>query len=124
MGPLEAIAEKASESLLEDERLRSNLTDPEAQVLFDWAGSWLTSRVGAANDATAARRVVGSETERVRRALAAFNSLGAAPEVPPLPQAVTALESILQDNKPFTREELFRVLTAMASAAWQLRPLQ
>lgn len=132
------IAESAAESLYEDERLRSNLTDREASIVLKWATDWLSESVNALGDDALAQSVAQSEIARVRTALVAFNALGkqsnaprlgaafnAAREAlsgtPHLASAVRVLEPMLASGQPFTREEIFSLLTTLVRAAWQLR---
>ncbi len=114
------IAESATESLYEDERLRSNLTDREADVVLKWAADWLTAQVSAASDVTAAQQIAQRETVRLRALLAAFNALGKQGPELNLATAVAAIEPRLVDAIPFTREEIFTLLTALTGTAWQL----
>ncbi len=114
------IAESATESLYEDERLRSNLTDSEADVVLKWAADWLTAQVSAASDDTAAQPIAQRETARVRTLLAAINALGKQGPELNLATALAAVAPSLADDTAFTREEILTLLTALASAAWQL----
>ncbi len=114
------VAESASEALYEDERLRSNLTDSEANVVLTWATDWLTEQVNAASDATKAQQIAQREAARVRAALSAFNALGKQGTSLNLAEALAAVAPVLESDPPFTREEIFTLLTALTSAAWQL----
>ncbi len=114
-------AETAAESLYEDERLRSNLTDGEANIVLKWATDWIAEHVNAASDDATAQKIAKSEVARVRAALSTFNALGKQTADLRLAPAVSTLEPVLRSNRPFTREELFSLLTALTSAAWKLR---
>ncbi len=119
--PTYRAVERASESLYEDERLRSNLTDAEAEVILTWATDWLADRASAARDEAGAQRIVQAETPRVRAALAAMNDAVAGSSAPTLAQAIAMLEPTLTGDKPFTREELLTLLSSLAGAAWKAR---
>ncbi len=121
MAASERIAENAVESLYGDERLRSNLTDAEANIVLKWASDWLTEHVGAASDDATAQKVAKTETARVRSAVSALNALGKQTADLKFAPAVSTLEPILRGNRPFTREEIFKLLTALTTAAWQMR---
>ncbi len=110
--------ETAIEGLYEDERLRSNLEDHEAEVVLKWAEDWLTERAAQAHDEASAKQIVEAESRRVRAVLGALNDLK--PDSG-LPEAVAAIEPLLAGGKPFTREELLTLLTVLVSAAWKLR---
>ncbi len=114
------IAERASSSLYEDERLRSNLTDEQADIVLKWADDWLSSRIAEAPDEAAAQQIAQTEGKRARTALAAINAL-AENEAFTLAQAVAALEPILTGGRPFSREEVLILLTGLAGAAWDAR---
>ncbi len=121
MAASERIAENAVESLYGDERLRSNLTDAEANIVLKWATDWLAEHVSAASDDATAEKVAKTETARVRSAVSALNALGKQTADLKFAPAVSTLEPILRGSKPFTREEIFSLLTALTSAAWNLR---
>ncbi len=114
-------AENAAESLYEDEQLRSNLTDAEANIVLKWASDWLSQRVSAASDEATAQQMAQDEVARVRSAVAAFNKLGKQSGNIRLSSAITTLDPILRGDRPFTREEMFSLLTALTTAAWELR---
>ncbi len=114
-------AETAAEALYEDERLRSNLADGEANIVLKWATDWITEHVNAASDDATAQKIAQSEVARVRAALSTFNALGKQTADLRLAPAVSTLEPVLRGNRPLTREEIFSLLTALTTAAWQLR---
>ncbi len=61
------IAEKVSEGLYEDERLRSNLTDSEAEIVYKWASDWITAQVDAAADESAANETASRRARAYER---------------------------------------------------------
>ena len=115
------IAERASENLYEDESLRSNLTDEQAEIVLRWASDWIAERAAAAKDEAAAAQTVARELTRVRAVIKGLNNLAAGP-VPPLPGAVDALGPALTGSTPFSLEEILMLATTLASAAWKIRP--
>ncbi len=119
--PAYRAVESASEALYEDERLRSNLTDREANIILEWATAWLEEKAAAAKDEASAQRIVQAERPRLRAALLALNDLAQDAEEGSLAAAVVALEPILTGGNPFNRDELLSLMTMLLSAAWRLR---
>ncbi len=115
------IAESASESLYEDERLRSSLTDAEGEIVLRWACDWLTEQVNAAPDEASAQRIAQDSGARVRASISALNKLFRKPANITLAAAVNAIEPTLTQGKPFSREEVLLLVTGLAPAAWKLR---
>ncbi|MGE5140086.1 MAG: hypothetical protein ACM3JD_11535 [Rudaea sp.] len=120
MTSLYRAAERASENLYEDESLRSNLTDEQAEIVLRWASDWISERAGAAKDDAGAAQIVAKETVRVRAVIKGLNKL-AAGSTPTLAKAVDALGGGLAGGKPFALEEILTLSTTIASAAWKLR---
>ena len=65
--------EASLEQLQMDERLRSNLIDTEANLLFDWAAARLTDCVNGLEDESSARDALRAETRRVRQLMRSIN---------------------------------------------------
>ena len=65
--------EASLEQLQMDERLRSNLIDTEANLLFDWAAARLTNCVNGLKDESSARDALRAETRRVRQLMRSLN---------------------------------------------------
>ena len=65
--------EASLEQLQMDERLRSNLIDTEANLLFDWAAARLTNCVNGLEDESSARDALRAETRRVRQLIRSLN---------------------------------------------------
>ena len=114
------VAERASENLYEDESLRSNLTDEQAEIVLRWASDWISESAGAAKDDAAAAQIVAKESARVRAVIKALNKLAAGP-TPTLAKAVDTLGAGLAGGKPFALEEVLTLSTTIATAAWKLR---
>jgi hypothetical protein len=116
------IVQNASESLLEDERLRSNLTDSEAKVVLDWAMGWIAEQVKTARDESSARQVAQAEVARVRKTAAALNALAAKNATPRLADALAAIDPVsAQASAALTREQVLTLATAFANTLWTLR---
>lgn len=112
--------EMSLQQLLEDERLRSNLIDAEANLLFDWATTRLTNSVSLIADETVGIDALRAETRRVRSALCSINDLFDSDQLPAPPAALTALD--LPPIDPMLplpdRLALIRWLLEQTSAAW------
>jgi alkylhydroperoxidase family enzyme len=121
MATFDKVVSKAAENLLGDERLRSNLTDDEAQVAMDWALARVKAQANAAKDEAGANKVTQGELARVRAVLSSVNQLLAKPGTPRLSDTVAAVETLLQSGKPFNRQEIIKLVTALAGAAASLR---
>ena len=65
--------EASLEQLQMDERLRSNLIDTEANLLFNWAAARLTNCVNGLKDESSARDALRAETRRVRQLMRSLN---------------------------------------------------
>jgi hypothetical protein len=118
MSKFESAVQSAAERLLEDEVLRSNLTDDEANVLINWAIEWLEGRVAESHDEAAARQAAQIEIGRLRPALQEINNRLAASETPDagvssgLPSSA-AVPNVLPDRKA-----LIHSLIAQKVEAW------
>lgn len=124
MGKYESVVQSAAEKLLEDERLRGNLTDDEANLLFNWAVEWLESRVDRAHDGTAARATAQAEAARLRLAISKINALLIAGKTPTaadvapalgLPTPKTTAQGVLD------RKSLIQILTFQLAEEWSKR---
>ena len=73
MGKYKDIVQSAAEQLLEDEELRSNLTDDEANIMINWAIKWLQGQVDQAQGEAAASQAAQAELARLRPALQDIN---------------------------------------------------
>jgi hypothetical protein len=120
--PFKKIMRRAAESLYEDERLRSNLTDREATVVLGWAARWIEEQVGLAKDEMSASQVAQRTLARVRPVIVAINTLAARSEVR-LSEAVAALEPVLNIGQPVPRAQVFELLTVLATTMWHV-PLE
>jgi hypothetical protein len=91
MGVYDQVIQRAAEKLMEDERLRSNLTDDEANLLLNWAIEWVKRRVSAAPDEATACQTAQAEIARLRPAMAKINDLLAGDKTPSLVNAIQIL---------------------------------
>jgi hypothetical protein len=115
MSKFERVVQGAAERLVEDEALRSNLTDDEMNVLINWAIEWLEGRVDKAADEAAARQAAQAEIKRLRPAMQEINhqlAAGETPDVDALPSA-EAVPGALPDRKA-----LIRSLIAQKVETW------
>jgi hypothetical protein len=119
MASFDKVVQNAAEKLLGDERLRSNLTDPEAKIVLDWALTRLKAQTNSAKDEAGAMQVASSEMTRIRAMLNAINAI-AKSATPRLAEGVASIEPSLQGGKPFTRQEIMVLLTMLINTAWQM----
>ncbi len=117
--PITRIAERAGESLYEDEKLRSNMTDAEAEIVLNWASEWLSSQVSAAPDEGTAQQIAQVKGQQVRKVVSALNKL-CKNEKMTLAQGASALEPLMTGGKPLARKDILTLLTTLTSAAWDL----
>ena len=113
-----SVVQGAADRLLEDEALRSNLTDDEAKMLIHWAIEWLESRVDPARDQATARRAAQAEMGRLRPALQEINRRLAAGETPEagVMSDLASAEAALGASRD--RTTLIRSLIAQKVEAW------
>jgi len=118
MSKFKSVVQGAAERLLEDEALRSNLTDDEAKMLIHWAIEWLESHVDPARDQATARQAAQAEIGRLRPALQEINHRLAAGETP----EVGALSGLSSAGAALSaspdRQTLIRSLIAQKVEAW------
>ena len=124
MEKFKRIVQKTSERLYEDERLRSNLTDREAEWVLDWASKVIETRINAATDELTASQIAQNESERVREFLTMLNGFAKQSNSPSLVDSVLALQPKLAQGRDFSREETFYLLAALANAVWQIRTVE
>ncbi len=121
MGKYDKLVQSAAEKLIEDERLRSNLTDEEANLLVDWAIRWLEDRLARVRDEATARQIAQAEVTRLRPAMYKINDSLAGGKMPTLSAAIQALglpRSRTATN-PLDRMGLIRALTTRLAEAWR-----
>lgn len=108
-------AERASESLFEDEKLRSNLTDAQANLLLTWASDWLTAQISAAQDDASAQRIAQNKGQAVRKVVATLNGL-AQKGAFTTAQGMALLDPLLKKDKSLSRQDLSALLDKMTNA--------
>lgn len=121
MGKYDKLVQSAAEKLIEDERLRSNLTDEEANLLVDWAIRWLEDRLARVRDEATARQIAQAEVTRLRPAMSKINDSLAGGKMPALSAALQTLgltRSRAATN-PLDRKGLIQSLTAHLAEAWR-----
>jgi hypothetical protein len=122
MSTFENIVQGAAEKLMEDERLRANLTDDEANVLINWAIEWLEGHMAKASNEAAARQAVQAEVNRLRPAMQKINDLLVGDQVPVWSAAIKALglsPAQTAAGKALDRIALIRSLTEQLTQAWR-----
>jgi hypothetical protein len=121
MGAHDKVIQGAAERLMEDERLRTNLTDEEAKQLMDWALAWLEARVFKAPDEVTARQTAQTEMTRLRPAISKINGLLGGDKLPTLANAVQALglPATKTATNPLDRKGLIRALTTQLAESWR-----
>jgi hypothetical protein len=118
---VESQIEASLEQLQMDERLRSNLMDPEASLIFDWAVARLTESAASITDESAGPPAVRTETRRVRSMLRQINDLFDDNRTPTPLEAVTALNlPLAQTDLPARpdRSALIRWLLDQLALTW------
>ncbi len=120
MSAYEKVVQSAAEKLMEDEQLRSNLTDDEANILVNWAIEWLEGRVTKARDEATARQMAQAEITRLRPAMQKINGLLAEDKTPAVALALKALElaPVTVASASLDRKALVRSLTTQLTLAW------
>jgi len=122
MCAFENIVQSAAERLMEDERLRANLTDDEASLLVNWAIEWLEGRVAKARSEAAARQIVQSEMARLRQAMQKINDLLVPGNIPSLPDALKVLglsQTRMTASQGLDRPGVIRALTLQLAKTWR-----
>ena len=121
MQKYEQAVRSATESLYEDERLRSNLKDTEAKIVLDWAASWVAGQVNAARDEASAKQIAHNELARVRQIASSLNALAAKDATPRLDEVMAAISSSAPVSSALTREQVLSLATLFTTAVWRIR---
>lgn len=122
MGAFEKVVQSTAEKLLEDERLRTNLDDEEADLLVNWAIEWLEGRISSAHDESAARQIAQKEFKRLRPAMQKINDALAESALPVSSDAAVSFGQPALGAAPGTppdRKALVRGLIAQLAHAWE-----
>lgn len=114
----ERMIQRAAESLYEDEILRSNMTDDEANMVFDWAISWVGCQMRLQPNKVRIEQVGQQELTRVRSVIKSLNALAGKDGAVTLNDVLAALQSSL-DAQSLTHAEVFRLITVLATEAWK-----
>ncbi len=123
--------ESAAEGLYGDERLRSNLTDDEANLVLNWAVGWLEKRANVPAPGLAmgsktptAKRVSQASIDQVRQVVSSINGAARAPGTPRLDTTIPEILRPVVGDKPLTRQEVLKLLTVLAQTLWEMRAPQ
>jgi hypothetical protein len=125
MSTYEKLVQSAAEKLMEDERLRTNLADDEAQLLVNWAIAWLQDHIARARDESAARQVAQAETTRLRSAMQRINDVLAEGKTPALIVALKELglpSPAKTTRTALDRKGMIRALTSRLAESWSETP--
>jgi len=129
---LQRLEQKAAERLLEDERLRSNLTDKQAKTLLDWGLAQLSAQIAALGPATIrAQETIDEVVKRLQNVMVGINHLvgdraGLSHEemvarlhelVAPA-QLDAEVHHLAEEKNDLSDDELLERLTSLASQAW------
>lgn len=117
MAQFDRLVQGASERLYGDERLRSNLTDKEANTVLGWAAEWIGKQVAALSDEDAAKHVAESELDRVRRAVAALNDLAGGGAAVRMDEAMRAVAASAKAESALTPEQVLQLASKLATAS-------
>lgn len=120
MSSREEILRKTIESIVEDERLRSNFTDHEAQVILGWATHWLEKKILEAPEEEA-EEVARWEKERVKNLISSLNNMLLYTRSPTMALAMGLVEKHLAGGMPFSTREILEWITALAELIWEKR---
>jgi len=130
------LEQKAAERLLEDERLRSNLTDDQAKTLLDWGLAQLSLRISslgpvALQSEDLARAAVDDAAQKVQRTMTGINdlvgerrNLTAKEMTSRLRQLVAParldnqIRRLVRTSTSLSDDEFLVQLTALVSQAW------
>jgi hypothetical protein len=117
----EKVVRGAVEKLMGDERLRSNLSDDEANILLDWLVKRIEASVSKAFDESAARQIAQAEVTRLRASASKINDLLVGGKLPALPEGIKAMGLRPTDivTKPLDRAGFIRAMTAQLSDEWK-----
>lgn len=118
MEAFEKVIQKTTERLYEDERLRSNLSDDEAQVVLGWAEEWVAAKITRADDENGARQIAQSELNRVRQAVSTMNTLAENPGALRLSEMLAAFEPQMRVQSILPRVLVFKILTRFITTMW------
>ncbi len=120
--------QRAVERLAEDERLRSDLTDPAASAALAWAEQRLRDGANSAPpqaDAATIQAAVEAQFKQVRATLRALNDLTAARRTLPPAELVARLTALLPDHRAAApqAEALATEQATLSDEAWVRRVL-
>ena len=124
MSNFESQVESSLEQLQMDERLRSNLIDPEANLALEWATARLMQSAESITDESAAQEAARTETRRVKSVLRNINALFDDDRTPTPSEALTALSLPIDITVPPLpdRAALIHWLLDQLTLAWSVTP--
>jgi hypothetical protein len=119
MGAYEKVVQGAAEKLLEDERLRANLDDEEANLLVNWAIEWLEGSVTKARDEATARQIAQKEATRLRPAMQKINDTLSESKTSSPSAGAVSFGLSAPGAAPRDRKALIRKMTTELAEAWR-----
>jgi len=120
MNAKEDILRKTIESIMEDERLRSNFTDHEAQVVLGWATRWLEKKILEAPEEEV-EEIATREKEKVKNLISSLNNMLLYTRLPTMALAMGLVEKHLTQGVPFSTREILEWITTLAELIWEKR---
>ncbi len=120
MNAKEDILRKTIESIMEDERLRSNFTDHEAQVVLGWATHWLEKKILEAPEEEV-EEIATREKEKVKNLISSLNNMLLYTRLPTMALAMGLVEKHLTQGVPFSTREILEWITTLAELIWEKR---
>jgi len=111
---------KTIESIMEDERLRSNFTDHEAQVVLGWATHWLEKKILEAPEEEV-EEIATREKEKVKNLISSLNNMLLYTRLPTMALAMGLVEKHLTQGVPFSTREILEWITTLAELIWEKR---
>jgi len=112
------VLQSVVEPLMEDERLRSNLQDEEAQITMEWAIHYLGAQINTARDAADAQQIGHRELARVRDVMLAINQR--AQENPAaVPKILATMRAALVQRQSPSPAQIEQMLSAPPTARRQ-----
>jgi len=116
MGKYNKVVQGTAEKLLEDERLRANLDDEEANLVVNWAIEWLEGSVTKARDEATAKQIAQKEATRLRPAMQKINDTLSESKTPPAGAVSFGLSA---SSAPRDRKALIRKMTTELAEVWR-----
>ena len=119
MGAYEKVVQGVADKLLEDERLRANLDDEEANLVVNWAIEWLEGSVIKARDEATARQIAQKEATRLRPAMQKISDTLSESKTSSPSAGAVSFGLSASGAAPRDRKALIRKMTTELAEAWR-----